>query len=124
MAAQPLGPWGMEHEASIILSAHEALLRAAEVAFGLLTVAFAGVREQDPEDGKLERLHLLSWGGDRVSGHSQRAKHPCFLMEVSLSGSCSLWEPKNGVVAHLPKYTTLPQDLGQTQHQTEARGAF
>lgn len=60
MAAQPLGPRGMEYEASIILNAHEALLRAAEVAFGFLTVAFAGVREQDPKDGKLEGLHLLT----------------------------------------------------------------
>lgn len=56
-------PWALgtrEHEASIILTALEALLRAAEGGFGLLSVVFAGVREQDPEDGKLEGLRLLT----------------------------------------------------------------
>ena len=39
-----LGVWNMRQAS--FLSAHEALLRAAEVAFRLLIVAFAGVREQ------------------------------------------------------------------------------
>lgn len=70
MAPQPLGSWDTEHEASIILSALETLLRAAEVGFDLFSVVFAGVREQDPEVGKLKGFHLLtrsekgcSWGG-------------------------------------------------------------
>lgn len=43
MVPKPLGSWNMEHEAGIILGALGALLRAAEVGFGLFSVAF--VRE-------------------------------------------------------------------------------
>lgn len=46
-----LGTWNMR---GIILGAREALLGPAEVGFGLLAVACAGGREQDPEDGELE----------------------------------------------------------------------
>lgn len=60
MTPQPLGPWDMGHASSIILDACEALLRAAELGFRLLSVASAGVGEQDPEDGKLKGLHLLT----------------------------------------------------------------
>lgn len=128
MAPQPLGPWDMEHEASIILTA----LRP-----------FSGQQRWDlvysqryllEKENKTRRMEsskdsifslVLKMDAPGVGGWALSKSYvPLLSTEAGLSGSCSLCEPKNGAVVLPPIYTMLPQSLGLTDHQRETRGAF